>query len=450
MELKSMTMEQLLDLGDFPCECGKIHRPGVKRVIIEKNAVRALPALLNEIHAEKPLLISGESTFKAGGPGVCETLELARIPYSKVILPGNPVKPVEASVGSALMHFDYTCDAIIGIGSGVVNDIGKILARATGRKYIIVATAPSMDGFVSATSSMERDGLKVSLDSTAAYAVVGDLDILCEAPALLLRAGLGDMIAKITSLAEWKLSHLITGEYYCPRVAELVQSALDKVLSHAEGILQREPDAVSAVMEGLICAGLGMNYAGVSRPASGTEHYFSHIWDMRALAFPAADCDLHGIQAGIGTVYTLRAFEEFLKGDYDVDRRKAMNHAMCFSAEDWNARLREYIGPGAEAMIAGEQKERKYDPEKLEKRLNAIEDKRNEILAVISALPKSEEVIRLMASVGLPVCAEHIGCTPKDIQTVFQMTKDIRDKYISTRLFWDLGILDELSAKAFL
>ena len=52
------------------------------------------------------------------------------------------------------MAFDSGCDFIIGVGSGTINDIGKLLANITGLNYAIVCTAPSMDGFASINSSM--------------------------------------------------------------------------------------------------------------------------------------------------------------------------------------------------------------------------------------------------------------------------------------------------------
>ncbi|MBQ2462692.1 MAG: iron-containing alcohol dehydrogenase, partial [Clostridia bacterium] len=314
-EIKKATLNDLIRQGAFECSCGKIHSPGVAKVIIEKGAVRKLPSLLEEIGAKKPFLLSGCDTFRAAGDAVCSVLEEAGYSYAEHVFPVSPVKPTEYTVGSALMHFDYSCDVIVSIGSGVINDTAKMLARATGLKYINVATAPSMDGFVSGTSSMDRDGLKVSLPSRAAWCVVGDLDILCHAPMHLLLAGVGDMLAKIASLAEWKLASIIVGEDYCDVTAALVQLALNQVTEQAQKLLQRDPEAVRSVMEGLVIAGMAMNYAGVSRPASGTEHYFSHIWDMRSLAFEDASSELHGIQAGLGTLYTLIAYHTFLEGN---------------------------------------------------------------------------------------------------------------------------------------
>ena len=448
-EIKNIDLKDLIALGAFDCACGKRHSPGVAKVIIEKGAVKALPTLLEEIGAKKPFLLSGHDTWSAAGEAVCNVLNEAGISYAEYVFPVSPVRPTEYTVGSALMHFDYSCDAIIGVGSGVINDTGKMLARATGLKYIIVATAPSMDGFVSGTSSMDRDGLKTSIYSTAAWGVIGDLDILCNAPMHLLRAGVGDMLAKITSLMEWELAKIIVGEEYCEVTAALVDRALKQVIDQAEKLLERDPDAVRAVMEGLVIAGIGMNFAGVSRPASGMEHYFSHIWDMRSLAFEDAQFEQHGIQAGLGTLYTLMAYETFLKGGYEPDWDRARNFVESFSLDAWNRRLLEFVGPGAEAMIEGENREHKYDIAKHKARFAVIDKNWDAIIRTISTLPPSAEVRALMESIGFPTSASIIGYNDEQVKTTFTMTKDIRDKYVGTRLFWDLGILDEIADKTF-
>ena len=119
--------------------------------------------------------------------------------------------PDEKTVGSAFMHFDQAYDGIISVGSGVLNDTGKIVSRITGRPYIIAATAPSMDGYASSTSSMERDGLKISLNTKIADVIVGDTDILKKAPDILLSAGMGDILTKYVAICEWRISHIING-----------------------------------------------------------------------------------------------------------------------------------------------------------------------------------------------------------------------------------------------
>ncbi len=440
-------LQELLRRGSFSCSCGERHSPGVEKVLIGRGACWQLPELLRECGAKKPFLLSGHDSFEAAGARVSEVLDAAGIATGVYVYPVSPVKPTETALGSAVMHFDWSCDAIVGIGSGVINDIGKLLAKAVGLPYFLVATAPSMDGFVSATSSMERDGLKVSLPSRAARAVIGDLDILCRAPEKLLLAGVGDMLAKIISLREWKLAEIIVDEPYCPVIAEMVEQALTRVLAEAEGLLLRKEESVRAVTEGLVVAGLAMNYAGLSRPASGMEHYLSHIWDMRALAFPEARVELHGIQTGIGTLICLRAYEALLRADIRPDAERAFRRMQRFSLPDWNRQLREFIGPGAEAMILLEEKEQKYSPEKHRLRFATIAANWDRITEEIRKLPSSEEIETRMRAIAFPTDASVIGYDAEQIRTSLMMTGDIRDKYIGSRLFRDLGVLEEIAAE---
>lgn len=439
-DIKEFTMADWLERGAFKCSCGKIHESGTKKVIIEKNAVRHLPALLEEIGSTKPFLLSGHDTFAAAGEKVCAVLKDAGISYSKYVFGHSPVLPTEHSVGSAVMNFDYSCDCVIGIGSGVINDIGKILAKATGRPYLIVGTAPSMDGYASPTSSMELDGRKVSLDSTFAYAIVGDLDILCKAPMKMLQAGVGDMIAKYIALCEWQIGELLVDEYRCPVVDAMVETALERCVKAAAGLPARDEEAVKAVMEGMVITGIAMKYAGVSRPASGMEHYFSHIWDMRSLAF-GTKSDLHGIQCGIGTLLSLKVYDYIRT--VVPNREKALAYVANFNLEKWNAQLSSFIGPGAQALIEDERKAGKYDAAKHAARLQRILTDWDKIMEIVNSLPRYGEVLELMNLIGAPVSAEDFDVTPEQMRTTFTMTKDIRDKYIASRLLWDLGLLED-------
>ena len=446
-EIKNTTLSALVEMDGFDCACGRRHSTAIKHVIIEDGAVRRLPALLRECGSKRPFILSGAASFAAAGQLVEEQLASAGIGFSEYVFPQPPVSPAEWAVGSAAMHFNARCDSILAVGSGVINDIAKLLSSLTGLPFSIVATAPSMDGYASATSSMERDGLKISLPSTGAWAVIGDLDILAQAPLSLLQAGVGDMLAKTISLCEWKLANRITGEYYCPTLAAMVEGALEKVVAAAPGLLSRDHEAVKALMEGMVISGLAMQYAGLSRPASGMEHYFSHIWDMRALAFPEAQARPHGIQCGIATLYSLRVYE-WLR-NIKPNREKALEHAASFSYEAWSRDLLQFIGPGARAMIDEEKQDPKYALSAHALRLEQILRQWDELTAIMDSLPSCERILVLMKSIGAPVSAEEFGYTPADLRRTFTMTKDIRNKYIGSLLLWDLGLLDRAADSIF-
>ena len=436
-----MSIEKMNAMNGVPCACGKAHTFAAD-VVVGKGVVVRIPHFIRKFRAEKPFVLSDVNTYEAAGRQVCQILEDSGIPYRSYSFPSTALEPDEHSVGSAMMHFDTGCDIIIGVGSGVINDIGKILSNISGKPYIIVGTAPSMDGYASASSSMTRDGLKISLPSRSADVIIGDTDILCQAPMHMMKAGLGDMIAKYVSICEWRISHLITGEYYCEEVAQLIRSALKRCTDNAAGLLQRDEAAVQAVFEGLVIGGVAMNYAGLSRPASGVEHYISHVLDMRGAEF-GIPVDLHGIQCAVGTVIATALYEKIKA--ITPDREKALAYAAAFDKEDWFAQLRQLLGKGAESMIALEAKEGKYDVESHKKRLEVILEHWDEILQIMGEeLPSCETLNALMDTIEAPKTLSEIGADEEMLPIIFRATKDIRDKYVLSRLAWDLGVLDEI------
>lgn len=429
-------------LGSAACSCGKKHEAAVEEVVTGSGAVAKLPEFVEKYGAKRPFLLADVNTWTAAGERIGDVLDAAGIEYSKYVFPQTSLEPDEAAVGAAVMHFDSRCDLVIGVGSGVINDIGKILSKITGKHYIIVATAPSMDGYASATSSMSMDGVKVSLNSRCADVIIGDTDILKNAPMHMLRSGIGDMLAKYVSIAEWRIAHLITGEYYCEAVAELIRGALKKCVDGAEGLLRREPAAVEAVFEGLVIGGIAMAYAGVSRPASGVEHYFSHVWDMRGLEF-GTPVDLHGIQCAVGTLTAVRLYAKLAQ--MKPDRARAEAYVQTFSYGDWCAQLRVFLGSSAETMIALEEKEGKYDKKAHGARFAVIEENWDTIMRILEEeLPSPAQLQTLLETIGLPTDAQTLGVDREALQLTFRATKDIRDKYVLSRLAWDLGVLDTL------
>ena len=436
-----MSMERLYVMNGAPCACGRPHGFSAK-VISGAGVISQLPAVIRELGTNKVFVLSDMNTYEAAGERVCDLLRQSGIRFQSFILQSREPHPDEYWVGSAVMHMEPDCDAVIAVGSGVVNDIGKMLAALSRLPYVIVGTAPSMDGYASATSSMTRGGLKVSIPTKAADVIIGDTDILCNAPMRMLRAGLGDMIAKYVSICEWRMANIITGEYYCEEVAQLIRSALQQCVDGADGLLRREKEAVQAVFEGLVIGGVAMNYAGCSRPASGNEHYISHIVDMRAVEFGTAE-DLHGIQCAIGTLETLRLYEKLLT--VKPDKEKALAHAAAFQYDDWAAQLRTFLGKGAESMIAMEEKEGKYDLTAHAARLEILIENWDALMEIIRReLPSAAQVEQLLQKIGAPTTLEEIGVEAGLEGMIFRATKDIRDKYVLSRLLWDLGILDEM------
>ncbi len=438
--MKDYSSAALIEKGVYRCACGKIHKASIKASLVAPGAVAQTAVFARRLGGNKAFVLADENTFRAAGTQVLSSLETYGMPYTVYRFPAERPEPDETTVGSAVLHFDESCDILITVGSGVLNDTGKILAGMRKLPYICVGTAPSMDGYASSTSSVIRDRLKVSVNSRCPDAVIGDTDILKAAPKLMLLSGLGDMLAKCVSVAEWQIGHIVTGEYYCPEIADMIRSALRKCLNGAEGLMQGDNEAVADVMDGLIVAGIAADWAGVSRPVSGTEHYFSHIWDMRAAAL-GTPSSLHGIQCAIGTVKTLKGYER-LRSMLDAGVTPAP-----FDKEAWLKTLSDYMGPAGGEMLKNARRCALYDAEKQKARQENIKNHLLEILNVIDTLPSYGEISSLLRSLGAPVAPEEIGIPESETAVCFKATKDIRDKYILSSLAFDLGVLDQLAER---
>ena len=189
-----------------------------------------------------------------------------------------------------------------------------------------------------------------------------------------------------------------------------------------------------------------MAFAENSRPASGLEHYFSHLWEMQALRL-GVESDLHGIQVGVGTLLALWIYENVL--NIDAPDGKTARQAMAdFSMETWKARVNEIFGVIAPEILELEEKTGKNDPAAHEQRLQRIEANWGEIRKIIAEeLPSFESIHGLMARCGLPLTPADLKLTGEDTANAFLGSRDIRDKYLTSSLLWDLGLFEETAEK---
>lgn len=434
------TVEGLLEKGSFDCACGKTHKAHLKRAIVCSGAINALPGQIKMLGGTKAFIVADENTFAAAGERVTAVLDAEKIAYTLFSFSKERIEPDEKAVGAVILNRDYSCDILVGIGSGVINDICKIVSRQSGLPYIIVGTAPSMDGYASSTSSVVRGGLKVSVGSRCPDVVIGDTDVLVSAPMLMIQSGLGDMLAKYVSVCEWRIGNIVTGEYYCEEVSKIIRSALKTITDNAGGIINRDKKAVEAVMNGLILSGIAADYAGVSRPVSGVEHYFSHLWDMRAVEF-GTPWSLHGIQCGIGTYLAAKGYEMLL--NVTPDREKATEYFRAFDKDERAKVLKEYLGGAADAILTNLFTSERYSEKLHEKRLENIIAHWDEIKGIIrDEMPTQSQIGAILDTIGAMKSSADFGVPESENALTFRLTMDIRDKYILSTLLFDMGLTD--------
>ena len=415
-----MNIQQLL--ASFPCTCGHEHRCDIARVEIGRNAISALTELCRE--ANTVLVLCDENTFAAAGAQTLAALkgkEILRVTYSGDTL----VVPNEETVAAMEVYLPQA-DAIVAIGAGVLQDVGKYGASLAHIPCHIVATAPSMDGYASTGAAMIMGGMKVTYPVPVPTSILADTAVLKDAPMELVRAGYGDIVGKFSALNDWKLSHIVKDEYFCQKVYDLMAEALQKTLTLADGLVRRDEEAVGALMEALVLAGIAMSFAGNSRPASGSEHHLSHYFEVTSLMqnqpyFP------HGIDVAYSTVVTAQIRQKLLAAPFPRE-------CAPFDRADWETNLRRVYGSAADGYRQLQDKVGHYSTDRLDTYLA----KEEEIRAILSEVPAPEEIEEMLRAVGFDMQEFYDLYDEQKRHDAVLYAKDIKDRYTVLWLYWDL------------
>lgn len=182
--------------------------------------------------------------------------------------------------------------ACVGIGGGKALDVARYVAFLGGKPFFSVPTALSNDSFCSPQSSLTIEGKRRSLPSKMPYAVVVDTNVCLQCPDAIWFSGIGDLVAKVTAIADWKLAYHATNTDVNDLAAEL---SLATVYQFAAAP-HRNHEGMRLLATALMLSGVAMEICGNSRPASGSEHLISHALDAVAKT-PRP----HGLQVGTAT-----------------------------------------------------------------------------------------------------------------------------------------------------
>jgi glycerol-1-phosphate dehydrogenase [NAD(P)+] len=306
-EILSMNISKMAGIR-FHCSCGKNHAVTINHILIGSNCLPEVVNLASAYKGGKIFVFGDSNTYEICGKSVKEHLINAGFDTCSYVLKDLHLVPDEKALGRLLVEMDAAASLIIAVGSGTLNDLGRMLSFKTHIPYFIVCTAPSMDGYASTVSPLMIDGFKTTYEAVAPTAIIADTAIIKNAPIEMIQAGFGDIIGKYTALTDWILSREINGEYYCKTSVKLMEMAVKKCADNLDGIAGRDEQALQYIIEALILAGIAMGIVGNSRPASGAEHHMAHYWEMDALTNHHKH-PLHGNAVGVASMISASIYE---------------------------------------------------------------------------------------------------------------------------------------------
>lgn len=424
----------------FTCSCGHEHYAPLRFVSVRKDALADLPKFVYNSGYKSLYLISDKITYDIAGKRCMEILENAGVKARMVTLAHTDFD--EATVGELLINMPDDCDLCVAVGTGSINDMTRYFSFRMGRPFATVATAAPMDGFASSLAVLNINHLKTSIEAQSPSAIFGDTDILKNAPARMIAAGLADLLGKYTCLCDWKLASIINSEHYCGRIVELMESSVGDVMKVAHKAKDRDPEVLGSIMEGLVLAGVAMSLYGNSCPGSGCEHHLSHYWEMvfeQAGKRPTP----HGVQVGVGTVLILKLVEALRNTKVDFDAARA--YAKAYDQAVWEENIRKAYGPAAQGVIEMEAKAQKNEINAHLKRIDVMEAQWGELMDALEALPSSEKMEELLKSLDSSWLPGQIEVDADMLRNTLRYGKEVRARYTILQMIWDLGLLEKLS-----
>lgn len=418
-----MKINELL-VGREVCECGKSHKCPIDHVIISENAFDSLPAI-TESYANI-LLVADKNTYAVCGAAVSEKLG-CRLADTLVYNTTEVLVPNEIAIDELKSHVTGKTDLIVGIGSGVINDLCKHVSFISGLPYYIVATAPSMDGYASKGAALILEGMKVTLNADVPKAIIADVNVLKNAPFDMIQSGYGDIIGKYSCLNDWKLASVVNGEYLCKFVMDATYEAVEETVRLADGLVARDGEAVKALMEALVAVGILMAYVGNSRPASGSEHHMSHYFEIVGIVrgekyFP------HGVDVCYSAIDTAKLREELLAID-DIE-----SFATHFDKKKYEENISRIYTDITDEVLALQNKLGWYDVD----RVSVYKEKWAEIRKVLADCPSSARMLELTEKIGLSYGEFKSLYGEAKIADAHLYAKDLKDRYTVLWMYYDL------------
>jgi len=404
-----------------------------KKVVVGAGVIASVSEIFAEAFPDQTaVVVADDNTFAVAGKAVSQQLKEARLQLLEpFIFPGQP--PLYADYQNVLKLETAlrAHNAIpVVVGSGTLNDITKLASHRCSRPYMVVATAASMDGYTAFGAAITRDGFKQTFACPAPQVVVADVDILVDAPPAMTASGYGDLLGKITAGADWIIADALEIEAIDSASWSLVQDSLREWTASPDRLANGETQAFEYLIEGLALTGLAIQTYQTSRPASGSEHQFSHLWEMEGVGHKSNLWVSHGFKVGLGTIAATALYERLLARDLgrlDID-------AVCQQWPTQDQVVQQIKATHSDPTVtekAIEESLAKYiQVDALARRLTLLRDRWPTLRQTLTDhLLPAVQIRNLLQASGSPVDPAKIGIDRPQLQTSYYAARQIRRRY---------------------
>lgn len=415
-----------------------------RSVIIGAGAISKTGKCLKEFFVSKPVqIIADKNTFAVAGELLQSKLSAEGFILEKPFVFEDDDLYARMDFVMRLEQFLAGKDVIpVAVGSGTINDITKLAAGRNGLPYMAVATAASMDGYTAFGASISYNDSKQTFSCPAPIAVIADINVIALAPKGMNASGYADLIAKIPSGADWLVADALGIDPINQLAWDLTQSHLRELVSDPDGISSNDPKSLIRLTEGLIMTGLGMQVSKTSRPASGAEHQFSHLWDNQHHTFQG-EAPSHGFKVGIGSLASEALYSNIL--ELNGSEIVASKEAVIARWPEFKAvemLIEKHFGESDLAREAIVQCRPKYVP---------ADEITERVMFLLAQWPELKEKLRsqllgaskmqqMLKAAGAPHQPEMIGIDRSRLLISYEQARLIRQRYTVLDLAFESGL----------
>ena len=418
--------------------------PTVQQICMAHGALADIGAIIRKVtDSNVVLLITDETCLDIAGRTAVSILRSNGFLVETVVLPSDPpLEPTTDQTNSLLSVMEQDGSMFpVAVGSGVINDLVKYASFKANRRYLSIATAASMDGYLSPGAPLVSNGFKITLQAMPPVAMLADLDILMTAPPAMNACGYGDLAGKIPAGGDWIIADALGIERIDEVAWQMVQDNLRNWLAQPEGVSNQDGDSVVRIFTGLTAVGLAMDVHGSSRPASGADHQIAHYWEMERLTFNGRKVK-HGEAVAVSCVISLALYEWLSTRDFNqLDIAKTVKAAPSFRSR--SVQLRQVISDKAIADSALKELEAKHcEANEHTHRLEHLKQVWGELRENLqNQLVSSKEMAAMLRAAGAPASPIDIGVSTEHLATTLEAAALIRRRYTIFDLLHETGLL---------
>ncbi len=413
--------------------------PGI--VTFADEIPRALASYCLRHDIARATVVADANTYRILGRDVTSALSEHGITASAVIL-GNRLIADERAVMSVLCDVDTDADALVSVGSGTVTDITRFASHRMAKRFLVVPTAPSIDGYASKHARLVLKGFKEAVRCHVPERIFASIPLLSAAPRSMIAAGVADIVARTTALADWRLAQLMHGRESGPAAIADPNDTFHMLCDHSVQLARSDPNAVGMLFNALASTTDSTGIGSGDSPVSGCEHHISYFIEMYQLRHNRPPV-LQGFRVALGTIIASQWYRNLRSWKQDDIRRLEVE------LPDYDEDIRQImhaLGEGGEILLDRNSFISTLSRTGIESMRSRLVARWNEVQEIAGLVPEPSVLMKLFRAIGAPTRPDDIGLTRIELDQAARLSHYMGGQVTVKTLHFVLGIPAPLPA----